>query len=266
MYKYDTLFPDELDALIEGPGKHGFGAVAILPVGSVEQHGPHLLLGCDGYISLALAHMVAEKVDGVLCPMLPFSWIGGLRPFAGTIDMRPFITGDYMEQVALELFRQGFSRLAIVNSHGGGLEMVFSVGRRVYKRTRKPVVTVYPSFVYKNWPELYALWTAGGNAFSWSAVEASELAGALEYLGNEALSGTVLKNNMAALAEYGDFVYTPEMKPQGFHRVHQAGEVGFDFNHECQHVQPSRCVDPAIGRRALEFMAEKIAFGVINAE
>lgn len=53
----------------------------------------HLLLGCDGYIANAIAGMVAEKTEGVLLPMLPFSWIGGLRPFAGTIDMAPVCHG-----------------------------------------------------------------------------------------------------------------------------------------------------------------------------
>ena len=119
-YKITDMFPDELEQLLS----EGRDA-AIIPMGSVEQHGPHLLLGCDSFISQAVAEYAAEASGAVLFPMIPFSWIGGLRVWAGTIDIRSKNEGDLLEDVALNILKMGFKRLLLINCHGGGREIVF---------------------------------------------------------------------------------------------------------------------------------------------
>ena len=66
-------------------------AVAILPVGSTEQHGPMLPLSVDAIISTGLAKMVAEKVNGIVLPCVTYGYksaplSGGGPAFPGTID------------------------------------------------------------------------------------------------------------------------------------------------------------------------------------
>lgn len=258
MNSYEEMFPDEWDDLIAVESGR-IQKIAVLPVGSVEQHGPHLLLGCDGYVAHALAAMVAEKTHGVLFPMLPFSWIGGLRPFAGTIDMRPFITGDYMEAVAIAILRQGFDRLVLINSHGGGREMVFSVARRVFKATGKQVITMYPTFLYENWPEIVDIWQDGGMEFDWSAIEAAELAGSLLYLGEKSLSDQVLKNTWEAAQAFGEEAEIS--MPPGLEQVFSLSYVGHDYHNKLQHVWPKKKVVRDTALKVLDFMAEKIAAG-----
>lgn len=244
-----TMFPDDF----EKDDKFA----AVLPVASVEQHGPHLLLGCDGYIAYALARMVAEKTGAVLYPPLPFSWIGGLRPYAGTIDMRPHTTGEYMEKTGLAILNQGFSRLILINCHGGGRDKVYSVARRIFKKTGKPVVTLYPTNIYRNWPEIVDIWKRHGMEFEWAAIEAAELAGALRYLGKDELSMKVLSKTAEAVDEFGETPYiavTP-----GLDSAFKLSEVGHDYTHECMHVQPRKNINPEAAIEALRFMAEKIA-------
>jgi creatinine amidohydrolase/Fe(II)-dependent formamide hydrolase-like protein len=254
---FSDMFPDELDDIISkkqhGLRKYAF-STAILPVGSVEQHGPHLLLGCDGYITLALAKMTAEKLGGVYFPMLPFSWIGGLRPFAGTIDMRSFVTGDYMENAALEILRQGFDRLMILNSHGGGREMVYSVARRVYKKTKKPVMTMYPSNFWDEWGEEISAFPAN---------ESDKLSGALYYLGREDLSDKVIKTTNETLEEIKRAGYNRTAMP-GFDEAHTIGEVGHDYNHEYMHAHPKEKIDREKGLKLIEFMSDKLVWGINN--
>ena len=263
MKKLYEMFPNELDAYITREGQDT-PRIAVLPVGSVEQHGVHLLLGCDGYIANAIAGMVAEKTEGVLLPMLPFSWIGGLRPFAGTIDMRPFVTSDYMEGVGVEVLKKGFDRLVLVNCHGGGREMVFSVARRIFKKTQKPVVTMYPTFIYDNWPEIIDIWRDGGMEFDWSAIEAGELSGALRYQGRIDLSEKVLQKAAEAVKAYGEDVQITS--PDGLEKVFEMSEVGHDYHSPLQHVRPKADIVPETALRALDFMAEKIAWGALHAE
>ena len=250
---FNDMFPDEIDELINGangPGKGG--AVGVLPVGSVEQHGPHLVLGCDGYNALACSRMIAENIGGICFPMLPFSWIGGLRPYPGTVDMRPFVTGDYMEHAALEIFKQGVERIAIINFHGGGREMVYSIAKKLYKKTRKVILTIYPSRLWDSWGAEMPQYSEGGM-----------LAGALEYLGRDDLRGKTLRDTAAAHAEF----------PDGYERADTPGlamafgisEVGHDYTHECMHVMPEKIMDGgdvARGRKTLEIMAKKIAWGI----
>ena len=247
------LFPDELDEALTSPT-----ATAILPIGSVEQHGPHLLLGCDGYIAHAVAAMAATQMDAVLFPMIPFSWIGGLRPFAGTIDLRPYLTMDYMEQTALTILEMGFSQLILVNAHGGGREAVFAVARSLHKQTGKRIISSYPSNIYDCTPEIAENWRAHGITApnDWAAYETSELMGALAYFKREDLAGAVAANNTAALAEFGEI--RVDIDPPSFRCASRLGEVGHDYTHECLHVQPRRAVSQDAGAETLRLMAEKI--------
>ena len=259
----DTMFPDELDNYISHNSQTQTGPVAVVPIGSVEQHGPHLLLGTDGFIAGAMAAMTAEKLNAVLFPMIPFSWIGGLRPYAGTIDMRPLITGEYMEQIGLSILRQGFEKLVLVNSHGGGREMVYSVARRLFKKTGKQVITEYPSMFFDSWPELLDIVKAHGHENDWGIYEGSNLVAALRYFNENAIADQVLQNNKEAYAEFGEGVKIPEQP--GMNPVMRLGDVGHDYNHECMHVQPKKALDPALGAILLDFMADKLAWGVKNA-
>jgi len=258
----DTMFPDELEHYITGNDKKI--KAAVVPIGSIEQHGPHLLLGTDGFIAYVLAHMTSQKLGGVLFPMIPLSWIGGLRPYAGTIDMRPFITADYMEQIGLNIFRQGFSHLILVNSHGGGREMVFSVARRLYKKVGKPVITEYPSNFYDKWPEIIDIWKSNGMDYDWAAFEAAQLIAALEYIDKNDMAEKVKENLKNALSEYGESVQIPDQP--GLYSVFKLGEAGHDYNHECMHVQPRVKVTAKAGMGALDFMAEKLAWMTHNVK
>ena len=255
----DNMFPDELDQYIAGSGEK----IAVLPIGSVEQHGPHLLLGTDGFITFVLAKLTAEKLGGVLMPMLPFSWIGGLRPYTGTFDMRPFITADYMEQVSIGVLNHGFDKLVLVNCHGGGYEMVYSVARRVFKKTGKPVITEYPSRFFIKWPELETIWAEHGIGIDWTCFEASMLIASLEYMGDYETAEKVRQNTRDTLPEFGEKPEFPD-RP-GLRSIFQLGSVGHDYNHECMHATPRAHMSSEAGIKSLDYMAEKFAWVVRNA-
>ena len=258
----DTMFPDELDSYIAKSANKDTGPVAVIPVGSVEQHGPHLLLGTDGFTAHALAAMTAEKAGAVLFPMIPFSWIGGLRPFAGTIDIRPLNAAEYMEQIGLNIARWGFKKLVIINTHGGGRETVYTVARRLFKKTGLQVITMYPSNLYDSWPELEKIWADHGVTFDWGISEPSSLVSSLRYLNQDATADKVIQNLEDALAEYGENFQVPSSP--GLHEAFRLGEVGHDYTHECMHARPNKGMYPEIARKVQHFMAEKLAWGVEN--
>jgi creatinine amidohydrolase len=98
--------------------------LAILPVGSCEQHGPHLTLDTDAAVAEALARRVAEALDAdaVLCPPLGYGLSEHHLAFPGTLTLRPAtflaVIGDVLES----LRHGGIRRVLVVNGHGGNID------------------------------------------------------------------------------------------------------------------------------------------------
>ena len=93
--------------------------LAIIPVGSLEQHGPHLPVMTDIAIVTELARRVAEKTGGYLLPTLPISTCREQMGKKGSVWMEPTTFYQMMYDVIMSLKVQGFKRVAILQCHGG---------------------------------------------------------------------------------------------------------------------------------------------------
>lgn len=96
--------------------------VVILPVGSVEQHGPHLPLFTDTIISEGFAKLLGEKTNGIVMPSINYGYksqpaSGGGPLFPGTIDLNATTLIALIKDILEELIRDGVKKIAIVNSH-----------------------------------------------------------------------------------------------------------------------------------------------------
>jgi len=94
-------------------------SIIILPVGSLEQHGPHLPLGVDTMIPKGLAMMVAEEIEAMVMPPIVYGYksAGGGQLFPGTTSL----DGDTLIRLVLdvlrETYRHGGRRFLILNGH-----------------------------------------------------------------------------------------------------------------------------------------------------
>ena len=93
--------------------------LAILPVGSLEQHGPHLPLMTDWAIAAELGRRVAELTGGFLLPALPISTCREQMGKKGSVWMEPTTFYQMMHDIIMSLKTQGFKRVAILQCHGG---------------------------------------------------------------------------------------------------------------------------------------------------
>ncbi|MEW9076989.1 creatininase [Terrisporobacter glycolicus] len=96
--------------------------VVILPVGSVEQHGPHLPLFTDTIISEGFANLLDDKVNGIVMPSINYGYksqpaSGGGPLFPGTIDLNGTTLINLVKDIIEELIRDGVRKIALVNSH-----------------------------------------------------------------------------------------------------------------------------------------------------
>ncbi len=98
------------------------GAVALLPVGALEAHGPHLPLGTDGVIAEAMAgegarRLEAEGLAALLLPPLHFTSAGFAVDFPGTVHLRPELVTELVADVGRSLASHGAAALGIANAH-----------------------------------------------------------------------------------------------------------------------------------------------------
>jgi creatinine amidohydrolase len=95
--------------------------VAILPVGSTEYHAPHLACGIDSIIPQAIATRAAEIEEAVVLPAVSYAYEDGSKARMGTIGIPPEVLIPYLEAICDEVARNGFTKIVVVNGHGGNV-------------------------------------------------------------------------------------------------------------------------------------------------
>lgn len=93
--------------------------LAIIPMGSVEQHGPHLPCGTDYLASLVIGKKVAETVDGLLVPFCPVGVTPFHMSFAGTLTLQPRTFMAVVEDICASLAQHGAKKIVFLNWHEG---------------------------------------------------------------------------------------------------------------------------------------------------
>ena len=94
----------------------------LLPVGALEQHGPHLPLGTDGLLASAVAADTAARVGGLVAPTLSYGYksqpkCGGGQHFCGTTSVDAATLIGQIRDAVREFARHGVDKLVVVNGH-----------------------------------------------------------------------------------------------------------------------------------------------------
>jgi creatinine amidohydrolase len=95
--------------------------VAVVPLGSMEQHGHHLPLLTDTMGGIEIARR-AEKELGDLAVFLPMLWVGASDhhlAFPGTVSLHNATYTQVISDILESLIGSGFRRIVLLNSHGG---------------------------------------------------------------------------------------------------------------------------------------------------
>jgi creatinine amidohydrolase len=131
-------------------------AAAILPVGAIEAHGPHLPLETDVIIAVAMARSGAERltargVETVVLPPLGYTAAGFAQGFAGTISLRAETVTATVVDIGASLARHGFGLLAIANAHLDPAHLVSldAAAATLRREVRLPVA--FPNIAAKPW-------------------------------------------------------------------------------------------------------------------
>ncbi|UXD22901.1 hypothetical protein IPA_09425 [Ignicoccus pacificus DSM 13166] len=118
----------ELIDLSRAPGrKLGSFDLVLLPVGSLEYHGPHLPLTTDTMIAEGFARRVGEILAEkgfriALLPSINYGYTWSLRHHDGTASVDPHVLSTMVQEILVSLANARFSKFLIINGHGGNKE------------------------------------------------------------------------------------------------------------------------------------------------
>jgi len=125
--------------------------IVILPVGAVEQHGPHLPLGSDLVQPLHVLERVAKRTGALLAPPIPYGLVQTSRPFPGSLSVSFDALHGYVRDVLSEFVRNGFRRIVVVSGHAEGTHMAAlrTAAKEVVDRERADITVLSDyDFVY----------------------------------------------------------------------------------------------------------------------
>lgn len=104
------------------PSLAGRALTLLLPLGSTEQHGPHLPLDTDTRIAVAVAEGVAARLaDTVVAPALAIGASGEHAGFPGTLSIGTRVLTDVLTEIVRTAGPE-FARIVVVNGHGGNAD------------------------------------------------------------------------------------------------------------------------------------------------
>jgi creatinine amidohydrolase len=144
--------------------------VVLLPVGTVEQHGPHLPVAADDMVAEYFARRVAEATGSVVAPTLNYGCSDVFRGFPGTLSIRSETFKALLLDVCHALYDDaGFRRLVIVDNHGGNEPHVEEVARRLRRERGRDTLIgcLYPwslgyALMRDAYPDAAAVYGHGG--------------------------------------------------------------------------------------------------------
>jgi len=212
--------------------------VALLPVGSTEQHGPHLPLGTDWMTAQEIARRAGKKGGWLVLPTIPVGVSEHHRQFWGTLWVPLEVLRDYVMSVARSLAFHGLRKIVFVNGHGGNTRALEEAARRL----REERIYAY----------VYVWWRAIAETIAQIVESGGSHAGEMETAVVLAIAPELVRPE-----NYGEAV--AKGAPEWGKRI-EGIEVGFDtrdFTESGATGDPSRATVEK-GERILQAAAERL--------
>jgi creatinine amidohydrolase len=225
--------------------------VAVLPVGAIEQHGPHLPLVVDAAINQGvLARALAQVPAELPVTTLPMTWVGRSEEhldYPGTLTHTAETLRRMWYEIGASVARAGVRKLLILNAHGGQIQVMQIVARQL--RIDHDMFTAAVS-----WPQL---------GLPDGLVDASERRHGIHAGQVETSLMLALHPELVRAGEARDFVPLTRRAGNDFPILMGLGAAGFGW--QAQDLDPSgaagdaSAADAGLGEAILEHVARRLA-------
>ncbi|MDW0127446.1 MAG: creatininase family protein [Nitrososphaeraceae archaeon] len=112
------------------------GKKIIIPLGSMEQHGPHLPISTDTIIAEYLANQLTKKISSYVLPGIPYGVSFEHRPFFN-ISISNDVLSELLSQICISLGENGFNQIIILNGHRGNMGVLQYIPQIVERNNPK---------------------------------------------------------------------------------------------------------------------------------
>lgn len=116
MYLDELTMPEFQEKVKQNP-------VVILPLGAIEEHGPHLPLCTDSIQPEYIAQKVAEKTGALIAPPIRYGYCSSTKNFPGTITISFDTLRALIYDILLEFIRNGIKNIVVLSGHAGRIHM-----------------------------------------------------------------------------------------------------------------------------------------------
>lgn len=103
----------------------------VIPIGSIEVHGPHLPLGTDILSIYWIAVKASELEDAIILPPIAYGYAPESKHFPGTISISADTILSLLREVCMEVYRNGFRKIVVLNGHGGNTRILRLLSRDI---------------------------------------------------------------------------------------------------------------------------------------
>lgn len=130
--------------------------VAVLPLASIESHGPHLPLGSDLLCLDHIVERVLEQESVAVLPILPYTFVAEARMFPGAVHIRSDLLMNLVENICDEVHRNDFDKIVMLHGHGGNVFLERGFTKRILEKEKPYAVYSVPVFAGRD-EEIFAL-------------------------------------------------------------------------------------------------------------
>lgn len=110
--------------------------VAVLPLASIESHGPHLPLGSDILCAENMIERVVAQETVAVLPILTYSYVAESRMLPGAIHIPTDVLMAQVEAICDEVHRNGFDKIVLLHCHGGNVTLHKGFTARMLERCK----------------------------------------------------------------------------------------------------------------------------------
>ena len=116
---------------------------AVLPLGAVEEHGPHMTLGSDCRAAQAFAARLAVETNCILFPTVPYGQVWSLKDFPGSLTIRNQTLVATLVDLCESLGSKGFQGVVSVTGHLGNMTAMKLASRELFDSGSTPLLTLF---------------------------------------------------------------------------------------------------------------------------